>query len=129
MLCMACDMNTYIAKNNARETAVRVLAVVGFVALVAISMWLAVYATRFVPPVVNGIGEATAYLGSVFTRAPSDTPPAARLRPGDTRIRADYLSERELRPRRSGIESEQQRRLYENNRPRELDVQIRKFCV
>lgn len=70
---MTYDMNTYVAKNSARGTAVHVLAVVGFVALVALSMWLAVYSTRFVPQVVNGIGSAAVYLGSVFTRAPADT--------------------------------------------------------
>lgn len=69
-------MNTYVAKNNVRGTAVQVLAVVGFVALVVLSMWLAIYATRFVPPVVNGIGSAAVYLGSLFTRAPADTPSA-----------------------------------------------------
>lgn len=74
-------MNTYVAKNSARGTAVNALAVVGFVALVVLSMWLAVYATRFVPPVVNRIGSAAVYLGSLFTRAPADTTPAVTSTP------------------------------------------------
>jgi hypothetical protein len=53
---------------------VKALAVAGFVALVALSMWLAVYATRFVPSMVNRVGSATAYLGSVFMRAPASSP-------------------------------------------------------
>lgn len=58
------------ASNRQTETAVTSLAVVGFIALVAVGIWLAVYATRFVPPVVNGIGEAAVYIGSIFTPAP-----------------------------------------------------------
>lgn len=54
------------------ETAVTALAVVGFVVLIASGMWLAVYATRFVPDVVNGAGEAAVYIGSLFT--PSTSP-------------------------------------------------------
>jgi len=46
------------------------LAIVGFIALVAAGMWLAVSSTRFVPPVVNRIGAAAVYLGSIFTPAP-----------------------------------------------------------
>ena len=48
------------------------LAVVGFVALMGASMWLAVYSTRYVPEVVGRIGSAAVYLGSVFT--PSSEP-------------------------------------------------------
>lgn len=48
------------------------LAVVGFIALIGASMWLAVYSTRFVPAVVDRIGGAAVYLGSVFT--PADEP-------------------------------------------------------
>jgi len=51
-----------------RQAAVNGLAVVGFVALIASSFWLAVYAARFVPTVVNGAGEAAVYLGSLFIR-------------------------------------------------------------
>lgn len=48
-----------------------VLAVIGFIALVAAGIWLAVYSTRYVPTVVNGVGSAAVYLGSVFTPAPA----------------------------------------------------------
>ena len=62
------------SENNInRRATVNGLAVVGFVALVAAGMWLAVYATRFVPAVVNGAGEAAVYLGSLFTLAPEPT--------------------------------------------------------
>ncbi len=47
------------------------LAVIGFIALVAAGIWLAVYSSRYVPAVVNGAGEAAVYLGSVFTRSPA----------------------------------------------------------
>jgi|CXWL01.1.fsa_nt_gi hypothetical protein len=50
--------------------AMQVLAVVGFISLVAGSMWLAVYSTRYVPSVIGRIGTAVVYLGSVFTPAP-----------------------------------------------------------
>lgn len=50
-----------------RQAAINGLAVVGFVALVAAGIWLAVYSTRFVPTAVNDIGAAAVYLGSVLT--------------------------------------------------------------
>lgn len=53
------------------ETAVTALAVVGFVVLIVAGMWLAVYATRFVPDAVNGVGEAAVYIGSLFTPSPA----------------------------------------------------------
>ncbi len=61
-----------LSENNStnRQAAVNGLAVVGFVALVGAGMWLAVYSTRFIPTVVNGVGEAAVYLGSIFTPAP-----------------------------------------------------------
>lgn len=65
-------MNTYLNNVQTRQTAINGLAVVGFVALIAFGIWLAVYSTRFVPSVVNGIGSAAVYLGSVFV--PSTKP-------------------------------------------------------
>lgn len=56
-----------------RPVLMHTLAVVGFVALIGASMWLAVYSTRYVPGVVNRIGSAAVYLGSVFTPAPEPT--------------------------------------------------------
>lgn len=63
-------MNIFISTipmSPARQVAIRALAVVGFVALVAGGMWLAVYSTRYVPTVVNNMSAAAVYLGSVFT--------------------------------------------------------------
>ena len=53
-----------------RTTIVNTLAIVGFIALMGASMWLAVYSTRFVPSVVGRLGSAAVYLGSIFTSAP-----------------------------------------------------------
>lgn len=57
-------MNTHL-----RQTTVIGLAAVGFVALVAAGIWLAIYAARFAPRVVNSVGGAAVYLGSVLNRA------------------------------------------------------------
>ncbi|MHB8860329.1 MAG: hypothetical protein ACYC48_01170 [Minisyncoccota bacterium] len=54
----------------ARQAVVTGLAVAGFVALVTLGIWFAVYSTRFVPQVVGDIGSAAVYLGSVFTPSP-----------------------------------------------------------
>jgi hypothetical protein len=51
-----------------RQAAVNGLAVLGFIALVAAGIWLAIYSTRYVPTVVTRLGEAAVYLGSVFNR-------------------------------------------------------------
>ncbi|NNM83769.1 hypothetical protein HKL94_00935 [Candidatus Parcubacteria bacterium] len=50
-----------------RRTAVNGLAVIGFIALAAAGVWLAIYSTRFVPTAVNRIGSAAVYLSSIFT--------------------------------------------------------------
>lgn len=71
MRCIHC-MNTEQSMTPTRQAAINGLAVVGFVALVAAGLWLAIYSTRFVPAVVNRIGSAAVYLGSVFT--PADEP-------------------------------------------------------
>lgn len=65
-------MNTDQPMTQERQTAINGLAVVGFVALVIAGIWLAIYSTLFVPTVVNRIGSAAVYLGSVFI--PSDEP-------------------------------------------------------
>jgi hypothetical protein len=65
--------NTFEFNNPAREAAVSGLAVVGFIALVAAGIWLAIYSTRYVPSVVSRIGTAAVYLGSVFTPASEPT--------------------------------------------------------
>ncbi len=56
-----------------RQATINGLAVVGFVALVVAGIWLAAYSTRFVPTIVNGVGGAAVYLGSVFNRADEPT--------------------------------------------------------
>lgn len=62
-------MNEERDGNSIRQAAINGLAVVGFVALVAAGIWLAIYSTRFVPAVVNSVGAAAVYLGSVFNSA------------------------------------------------------------
>lgn len=62
-------MNTNQPTTPARQAAINGLAIVGFIALVTAGIWLAVYSTRFVPTVVNNIGAAAVYLGSVFNPA------------------------------------------------------------
>jgi hypothetical protein len=56
-----------------RSGVVNTLAVAGFIALIALGVWLAAYATRFVPGVVGGIGAAAVSLGSVFNPAPDNS--------------------------------------------------------
>jgi hypothetical protein len=62
-------MNTSETRVFNRPAMVNTLAVVGFVALVGASMWLAVYSTRYIPTVVGRLGAAAVYLGSVFNTA------------------------------------------------------------
>jgi len=63
------DMEQQENKEIIRKAAINGLAVVGFVALIAAGLSLAVYSVRFIPTVVNGIGSAAVYLGSVFSPA------------------------------------------------------------
>ena len=60
-------MNTFGNNSAERDAALTGLAIVGFIALVALGIALAVYSTRFVPRVVGRLGAAAVYLGSVFT--------------------------------------------------------------
>ncbi len=66
-------MNETVNSIEPRQAVVSGLAVVGFIALVSAGIWLAVYSTRYVPSVVNRVGAAAVYLGSVFTPAPGPT--------------------------------------------------------
>lgn len=59
-------MNSNTSTSSNRQAAQLGLAIVGFVALVALGMWLAIYSARFVPTAINRIGAAAVYLGSVF---------------------------------------------------------------
>ncbi len=60
--------NNYTINTPARlpVSAVNSLAIVGFIALIVAGILLAIYSTRFVPNVVNGVGNAAVYLGSIF---------------------------------------------------------------
>jgi len=64
-------MNIFEIKDSTNKTAINSLAVVGFASLVTVGILLAVYAARFVPTVVNGVGEATVYLSSFLATAPT----------------------------------------------------------
>lgn len=66
------NRSTTVAPSDNRRMVVNTLAIVGFVALIGVSMWLAVYSTRYVPGVVGRMGTAAVYLGSIFT--PSSEP-------------------------------------------------------
>ncbi len=61
-------MNTQIHISST-DAGLRGLAIVGFIALVAAGMWLAVYSARYVPTAVGGLGAAAVSLSSVFTPA------------------------------------------------------------
>lgn len=60
-------MNGNETTSPTREAALGGLAIVGFIALVLLGMWLAVYSARFVPATINRIGAAAVYVGSLFT--------------------------------------------------------------
>jgi len=66
-------MNEQGSATSYRPVMINTLAVVGFVALIGASMWLAVYSTRYVPGVVGRLGSAAVYLGSVLTPSPEPT--------------------------------------------------------
>lgn len=74
-------MNPEFGNTPARQAAMNGLAVIGFIALIAAGVWLAVYSTRFVPTVVNRIGAAAVYLGSVLAPAPG---PSLTVTPSPT---------------------------------------------
>lgn len=60
-------MNSFEEKAEIRKAAINGLAVFGFITLITLGIMLAVYSTRFVPPVVDRVGAAAVFLGSVFT--------------------------------------------------------------
>lgn len=55
-----------------RQTVIHSFAVIGFMALLALGVWGAVYSSRFVPNIVGNVGTAAVYIGSVFS--PSEEP-------------------------------------------------------
>lgn len=54
------------ANNSARQTMLNSFAIIGFIALMVLGIWFAIYSTRFVPRAVDGIDSAAVYLGSLF---------------------------------------------------------------
>lgn len=78
--------------NSTRQAAINGLAVTGFIALIALGIWLSVYSTRFVPDVANRVGTAAAYLGSVFVPAPAPTPTLSVVPNASTTISFDNES-------------------------------------
>lgn len=66
-------MNEQGSAPSYRPVMIHTLAVVGFIALIGASMWLAVYSTRYVPGVVGRLGSAAVYLGSILTPSPEPT--------------------------------------------------------
>ena len=71
---------TFNESATSREAAVTTLAVVGFLALIAAGMWLAVYSARFVPGALSRIDSAAVELSSLFSPAPTSlaiVPPTA----------------------------------------------------
>lgn len=57
---------TTVHETKTRGAAVNALAVVGFIALILLGMGLAIYAARFMPTALSGLGEAAVSLSSVF---------------------------------------------------------------
>ena len=65
----------------AKQAAANGLAIVGFIALIVFGLFLAVSASRFVPDVVNGLGSAAVYLGSVFNPSSDTAAPTSSSTP------------------------------------------------
>ena len=83
-------MNTFEQDSPARRAVITGLAITGFIALVTLGIWFAIYSTRFVPRVVDRIGLAAVYLGSVFT--PSSGPSLSVIPVASTTIPFDNAS-------------------------------------
>lgn len=65
---MHMETTTIKTTSTNRRLAVNGLAIVGFIVLIILGMFLAIYAAQFVPRAVNGIGSAAVYLsGQVFS--------------------------------------------------------------
>ncbi|HEX5774795.1 MAG TPA: CARDB domain-containing protein [Candidatus Paceibacterota bacterium] len=56
-----------VHETKTRGAAVNALAVVGFIALILLGMGLAIYAARFMPAALSGIGEAAVSLSDIFS--------------------------------------------------------------
>lgn len=64
---MESTQTTTTKTETSRSPAVSALAVVGFIALILVGMGLAVYAARYIPMALSGMGEAAVSLSRVFT--------------------------------------------------------------
>lgn len=64
---MESTQTTTTKTETGRSPAVSALAVVGFIALILVGMGLAVYAARYIPLALSGMGEAAVSLSRVFT--------------------------------------------------------------
>lgn len=58
--------HTHTETKTTRGAAVNALAIVGFIALILLGMGLAIYAARFVPVALSGIGQAAVSLSGIF---------------------------------------------------------------
>lgn len=50
-----------------RQTAINTFAVIGFISLLGLGVYGAIYSSRYVPSIVTRLGAAAVYLGSAFT--------------------------------------------------------------
>ncbi len=87
---MHMETTTIKTTSTDRRAAVNGLAIVGFIVLIIIGMILAVYAARFVPKAISGVGSAAVYLSGQVFSSDEDTdgelvvvPPAETVPFGD----------------------------------------------
>ncbi len=63
-------MNEFGTDHPSRQTAFYALAILGFIAMVSLGVWLAVYSAQFVPIAMTRLGAAAVSLSEVFNRGP-----------------------------------------------------------
>ncbi len=63
-------MNEFGTDHPSRQTAFYALAILGFIAMVSLGVWLAVYSAQFVPTAMTRLGAAAVSLSEIFNRAP-----------------------------------------------------------
>jgi len=101
-------MDTETTTTSGREAATRGLAIVGFIALVALGMWLAIYLSRYVPTAVGRLGSAATYVGSIFIPKASAphlavVPPATTTTPVLTAAATSTATTTPPKKRSSGV--------------------------
>ncbi len=72
-------MNTPKGHLSTQEVTIRSLAVIGFITLTFLGVWLAIYSARYVPKTVSNTVTAAVYIGSVFT--PTSSKPSLSVVP------------------------------------------------